>query len=997
MINLHFKKKKLIVSTAILTAFLTNGVMAAEAAAEANVAKSDQPVVEATKSINNKLAKKKALEAEAIEVIDVKGLRGSLETAQFLKRHSNAVIEVISAEDIGQFADASLTDALERVPGVQIERDDSGQSGDTISIRGLGGNYVTSTINSRMMLSSGAGGLGNLRRANYNVLPPDVFSGVKVQKTATAVGPEAGMAGAVDKQTLRPLDSRSLKNKSSLMRVGIGSSTNDLADDAGTSLKGVLAFKNEDETLGYFISAVKSKDHRGSDQVRGALTGKNYIIDADGDGRFISPVYRGNAPTAPVDPDSPDYIHERVQSQANVLLSPIREETNRTAVALGLQWRPTDDMDIMFDVAHAQFDNYSYRERGTFVLNSPWGHVWPATGLNIVGGENTNYLTGIDWNAAHEDETPYFQSGAVEVPNETVTTVGGINFIYYGDRLTTEIDLYYSGVRYDGRVTTIVADSTLSHNTTMDSSGLFPVFTGLGDAILDYSTYEFVSAKVSQNKTGGDHYGAAIDFNYAIGGDYIDSIDFGARYHTTSMDVLRSGDDFHDSKPGGPLTIIVEDKNSTHIGTPWQDVTKEDMTAAILSGQPTDNNIVDGKSGFTEWLAIDGKGCELIPTICSATLENGELAESLRNSFTMEESVLAAYVQLNLDGELAGLPFSGNIGIRAVETTDIGTAWKYETIGSFDETFVPVETEGSYWTYLPTLNLRGLPTEDTAIRLALGKTMSRAQLQHMAPNIDLKYDESKIDNPSYYPQARLGNPDLKPMTAISYDLTLEWYNSHRGAYIFSMYYKDISNYILQQSTIRPLLEFPEGDLWRVRQAVNFSEANVKGFELGFYQPFTFLDGFWSSFGARGNYTFVDSEIKPSTSFDVADGTDPTNAGFGFPGVSKNNVNLSIFYQKKPLTVRLTYVYRDDYFRSISVPSCQPNCETYQPPSIKRFTEGNGTFSINANYVWNANLRFSAAITNLTDNYRRDYSDEPSHFLDYYSRGRGYRVSMAYTF
>lgn len=1002
MRKLHFKKKRLIVSTAILTAFLTNGVMAAET----NVAKSEQPVAETTKSINKKLAKKKALEEQAIEVIEVTGLRGSLEAAQFLKRHSNAVIEVISAEDIGQFSDLSLTDALERVPGVQIERDDSGQSGDSVSIRGLGGSYVSSTINNRIMLSSGNGGLSSLRRANYNVLPPDVFQGVEVRKTATAVHPESGMAGQIDKQTLRPLDSLSLKKTNSLMRVGYDASTNDLADGVGQTLKAVLAFNNEDESLGYFLSAVKGESHRGSDQVRTALTGRNYRIDNDGDGIFSDPTAvfaEGNDNAGElINPDSTDYLLPRVMSQGNVLMNPIREESNREAVALGVQWRPTDDIDIMVDVAYSLFDNHSFRERGIFVINKPWDAVWPATALNIVGGDQTNYLTSADWNAQPinnkgEPVVPYFQASGQDLANETSTTVGGINAIYYGDRLTSEIDIYYSGVRHEGTLLDGVNISNLSQNMTMDTSGIFPVFTGVGESLLDKSTYEHVSTTSSQNLTDGDHYGIAIDFNYALGWDHIDSIDFGARYHNTKMDVMRSGDDRFEGKA---LKIYPGET-----GSPWQygpngeDWTTQEMMDAMLdaqvSGQATNNNMFDGESGFDEWLAVDAyAGCAVVPEICEYTLDNGGLALSKRNSFTMEESVFAAYVQLNLEGELAGMPFSGNVGIRAVETKDKGNAWKYETVNTFDEVLSAVETEGEYWTYLPSLNLRLLPTDDTAVRFAMNKTMTRGDLKDIAPNINTKYDEAKIEEGTgYLPSAKMGNPDLKPMTAISYDLTLEWYNSHKGAYAFSMFYKDISNYILNQRTVRTLPDSSDNQLWYVTQAINYSSADVKGFEVGFYQPFTFLEGFWSSFGARANYTWIDSNIEPSTTYDAELGTDPTNAGFGFPGVSENNVNVSLFYQKRPLTVRLTYVYRDDYFRSIA--TCATCSEGV--PSIKRFTEGNSTFSLNANYTMSKHLRFNAAITNLTDNYRRDYSDEPSHFLDYYSRGRTYRIGMSYSF
>ena len=1022
----RFKKKKLIISTAILTAFLNNGVMAAEQ----DTSQIDETAPQASTKIENKLEKKKALEKKSIEVIEVTGLRGSLETAQFLKRHSSAVIEVISAEDIGQFADASLTDALERVPGVQIERDDSGQSGDRISIRGLGGQFTSSTINNRMMLSAGNGGIGNLRSANYNVLPSMVFAGVEVRKTSISKHPEPGMAGQVDKQTLRPLDSRSLKNKSSFMRVGAGLSQSELADNIGKNLSTVLAFKNDDESLGWFLAATKSEDHRGSDQIRGAFANKTFKLDGDGDGIFQDPVKvfpEGNAREGELYyPDSKDVIIENVQSQGNILLSPIREETQREAVALGLQWRPTDDLDIMMDVAYTKSGNEQFRERGTFVLGKPnlgpqigaggiQYHAFPVSAFNFdgVGEDAVPYLLGIDYTAApqyfpgeelNNPDNQYqarFNATAQALLNETTTTVGGINLIYYGDRLTTEIDVYYSGVRFEGDLRQTTASAQLDRNITFDVTGRIPLFTGVSDALLDPASYQHTSSTVNQTFLEGDHYGAALDFNYALGWDYIDSVDFGVRYHTTTMELEKSGNDFANN-PGSALQITPESTDDSHQGTPWEHVTKQDVTDVFIDGI-TDNEMFDGDVGFTEWasLSVDG-ACKAIPEICSYTLANGGLPYSKLNSFTLTESAFAAYAQINLDGELSFLgdmPFTGNIGLRAVESSNEGQANRVDLVTGFQPIFTLHNTEHSYWNYLPSLNLKFYTSENSDIRFAMNKTMSRGSMRDISPLTDTRINEDKLDRADYYPTARVGNPDLKPMTAISYDLSFAWYNEHKGAYIASVFYKDISDYILIYQSIRPLPDStaqPEDEdyLWKVTEAVNFNQADVKGYELGFYQPFTFLDGFLSSFGARGNYTWVDSNIEPGTQEDfIVDSTDPTNAGFGIPGVSEHNVNLSVFYQTKPLTVRLTYVYRNDYFRGSS--TCT-SCEVPRAP-VTRFTEGNSTWAINANYNINGKLRFNAAITNLSGNSRRDYNEDPGKFNDYYTRGRGYRLGMSYSF
>lgn len=135
-------------------------------------------------------------EEKKIEVIEVKGIRSSILKAQHLKRNADSVIDAISADDLGKFSDASISDAIQRIPGVQIERNDGGQEGDCVSIRGLGPTYVTTLVNGRTAMSSGTEGLSNLRSFNLEVIPTDIVSTVIIKKTPTASDPESGLAGS---------------------------------------------------------------------------------------------------------------------------------------------------------------------------------------------------------------------------------------------------------------------------------------------------------------------------------------------------------------------------------------------------------------------------------------------------------------------------------------------------------------------------------------------------------------------------------------------------------------------------------------------------------------------------------------------------------------------------------------------------------------------------------------------------------------------------------
>ncbi|AGH44434.1 TonB-dependent receptor plug domain-containing protein [Paraglaciecola psychrophila] len=139
-----------------------------------------------------------------VEIINVSGIR--ILKAQDLKRGAELVVDAISADDLGKFSDAAISDAVQRIPGVQIERNDGGQEGDRVSIRGLGPTYVTTTVNGKTALSSGTEGLSNLRSFNLEVIPTNIISSIVVKKTPTASDPESGLAGTVELITRKPLD-----------------------------------------------------------------------------------------------------------------------------------------------------------------------------------------------------------------------------------------------------------------------------------------------------------------------------------------------------------------------------------------------------------------------------------------------------------------------------------------------------------------------------------------------------------------------------------------------------------------------------------------------------------------------------------------------------------------------------------------------------------------------------------------------------------------------
>lgn len=145
-------------------------------------------------------------------LIVVSGIRQSLAKAQDIKRDADTVVDAITAEDIGALPDRSVTEALQRVPGIAINRfagsndpDHFSVEGSGVVVRGL--NFVRSEFNGRTAFAAGVGG----QALNFADVPSELLGSVIVSKNSTADMIEGGLAGTVNLNTRKPFDNNGLK------------------------------------------------------------------------------------------------------------------------------------------------------------------------------------------------------------------------------------------------------------------------------------------------------------------------------------------------------------------------------------------------------------------------------------------------------------------------------------------------------------------------------------------------------------------------------------------------------------------------------------------------------------------------------------------------------------------------------------------------------------------------------------------------------------------
>ena len=175
-----------------------------------------------------------ANENRSIEEIVVTGkFRASLIDSINTKRNSKAIVEAISAEDIGKLPDSSIAEAIARLPGLAGQRLDGRTS--SISIRGLGEDFSTATLNGREQVS-----ISDNRGIEFDLYPSEIMSGVTIYKTPEASLMTQGIGGTINLHTIRPLDhERTVAINATLEQNGHDQLNPD-ADDSGW--RGTLSY-----------------------------------------------------------------------------------------------------------------------------------------------------------------------------------------------------------------------------------------------------------------------------------------------------------------------------------------------------------------------------------------------------------------------------------------------------------------------------------------------------------------------------------------------------------------------------------------------------------------------------------------------------------------------------------------------------------------------------------------------------------------------------------
>jgi TonB-dependent receptor len=189
--------------------------------------------------------------ATTLDSVQVTGYRYAIEKSLQQKRDANAVVEVITAEDVGKFPDKNVADSLQRVPGVVITRD--GGEGKSVSVRGLDPDLTLTQLNGNYIATSETNDEAS-RSFNYTLLPSNMLSSAELFKSPEARIDEGGIGGTVILHTRRPLEMESNSGY-----VTLEGTSSDTSPDVDPQASALYSWHSEDERFGVLVGVTQQK------------------------------------------------------------------------------------------------------------------------------------------------------------------------------------------------------------------------------------------------------------------------------------------------------------------------------------------------------------------------------------------------------------------------------------------------------------------------------------------------------------------------------------------------------------------------------------------------------------------------------------------------------------------------------------------------------------------------------------------------------------------
>ncbi len=910
-----------------------------------------------------------AQQAAETQTIVVTGIRAAIESSIATKKSADTIVEAINSEDLGKLPEPSVADAMARLPGVAAQRNKGSGKAQSISVRGMSPDFNGALLNGREVASSGSS-----RGVDFDLYPAELLNSVLVYKTPHAGLIGTGLASTIDLRTIRPLNSkeRQLAVNYRDQTTGID---NGVPNGEGSGDR--LSFSYVDQflnrTLGVGLGAVKFKE-KGAAQLRVNTWG-------------------GWTPTL-------DYNGQQVGVPGGFGRDIEFSNQEREGLMGVLQWKPNKDFETTLDVFQSKGRSAAFKKGiEGFVGGNSDGHNYRTSPPRLVNAV-------VDANGFATSGTIDNFKGVIRNHNEgsdDEAKAWGLNSRLTLGEWTLVGDIAQSKVtKESARYET--TGGLPGNGNTAQSQG-FPATPG-------------ATGTVSWTGFNGSNHGDLV---------FSSSTDFSDRNVVKLTDVMGWGGGPNSPQAGYVASPKLKDqvdnlRLSAIRDLSWGPVSRVEAGLNVVNRDKTSTTqegflVIAGSTDPFAGVTIPGSSVLNVGGIDIATwdprnslgsiytLRPNTYGTVINRNWGVKEDVTTAFAKADLDGELFGLPYSGNFGAQLVRTKQRSTGFVNDAgqcAGSTPDTCTSQSGGKTFNDVLPSLNLSFELASDTVARFGLAKTMSRPKMNDMRASIDAPsiVTPTQPGEPTYF-AAGGGNPGLEPFRATAVDISVEkYFGGNKGYVSVAGFYKDINTYILtlpQAFDFAPVLApgaaIPgAGTVGILTRPTNGKGGNISGIELTVNIPFSMLTPVLDGFGISVNHSDTRSSIRITPG--QLSGLDVGGAfNIPLPGLSRRVTNLRLYYEKYGFQVAVASRTRSDFLGEIT---------DYKDDSQITFIRGETVVDLQVGYTFpdssflkGLSLLFQG--NNMTDALFRQYQTDRNNPTDTKRYGKTYLFGANYKF
>ena len=985
---------------------------------------------------------------QAADQIVVTGFRRAYADALNIKRESDQITDSISSDGLGRFPDLNVGEAIQRIPGVQINREADSRNA-TISLRGLPGSFARTTLNGGGFADPILGSATNTSSTPLGAFNSDIFSSITVIKSPSAANLAGGLSGNVD-----------LKIAPALGRkaggwVKASYEYNDLGDLGSPALAaGYNAHITDDFAVFGVVSWKDEKFRRDSISVNswanklGSIQVGNQAVPAS------NPTYQALMAQYPGGVYYPTQVRQFARLNKGHLLTG----------AGGYEWQASDTLkfgatgfyterNLDQGTNHLLYIDTSAGNNGTGALaaSSAVAH-FPSLGTPYVVPTPTGPRAYINQFTAENLQT-YDSIRSEPAKQKTWAINPMVEFKDDQWRVTAQGTISRAQVLANQIEFDIIQNPYRNLGTAGLNGITASVYTGgtsLQNAVFVLNTpnashiptggYPLASPANQATQAGaqmpgapantlGDRFGVTgtngqswnaldavqLDIERSFAGSFLSGFQVGMRYEHNEYSSIGS--------------------RNTSIGAVTANV-----TPAMSQVNPYVADFFGGTAGgyTSNWRSMDvnqvlGAITPVVLTTRPSQFANGlppqfAMGEQYgvfltpyglvnnywdpnywNNNFTNTKKVMSAYAMARFDGDLFGIRVRGNAGVRYEATTQkIDALDCRNCLAGLSLLPLPVNHSMSTRTYkqnydywLPSAMFAADLAKNLVFRGAYYQTYVRPQPRDNVPTTTMQIpDPAVVGTPAY--NVIIGATNLSPYTSDSYDLSLEWYNRPGGAFAIAVYQKDIQGYVGPITDRRVLcpangiyngIDFGLGALQDDGTNCNIvgspTGARVTASGVTNQKPMR-VRGVEVS--VQQNLDFLPGFLKylggaANYTYTDIDGKDAQGNPITLPSVAKNNLNLIGYYETKLFGIRVVFNHRGKYDLAAG------NSFVGDARTVKARSQLDASASLNIM----KNFSISVDAFNLTNATRSEYENDPMlpRRIDY--DGRTYTLTIRSNF